>query len=75
MSAEYLVIVHPAGGLDARAATGFWTEVPALAACASEGDSVEDAVASTRREIARWLAGHAQRATDGDAAVRVDVAL
>lgn len=75
MTGEYLVIVHPAGRLDDRSAAAFWTEVPALAACASEGGSLEEAVASTRREIARWVAARTRGENGGDPAVRVDLAL
>ncbi len=56
---EYLVIVHPAGELDADRAARFWTEVPALAACTAEGATVDEAVENTYRAIARWLRGRA----------------
>jgi predicted RNase H-like HicB family nuclease len=54
---EYLVIVHPAGELDADRAARFWTEVPALAACTADGATVDEAVANTYRAIVGWLYG------------------
>jgi predicted RNase H-like HicB family nuclease len=41
---SYLIIVHPAGG-------GFWTEVPALPGCGSQGETVEEAVEVTTDAI------------------------
>jgi predicted RNase H-like HicB family nuclease len=57
--AEYLVIVHPAGDLDAPHLARYWTEVPALSACTGDGATVDQAVENTRREIARWLQAQA----------------
>ena len=56
---EYLVIVHPAGDLDAPHLARYWTEVPALSACTGDGATVDQAVENTRREIARWLQAQA----------------
>ena len=56
---EYLVIVHPAGDLDAPHLARYWTEVPALSACTGAGATVDQAVANTRDAIARWLSGQA----------------
>jgi predicted RNase H-like HicB family nuclease len=56
---EYLVIVHPAGDLDAPHLARYWTEVPALSACTGDGTTVDQAVESTRQAIARWLQGQA----------------
>src|SRR5690349_2265839 len=52
---EYLVIVHPAGDLDAPHLARYWTEVPALSACTGDGATVDQAVESTRQAITRWL--------------------
>ena len=52
---EYLVIVHPAGDLDAPHLARYWTEVPALSACTADGHTVDQAVENTRHAIARWL--------------------
>ena len=52
---EFLVIVHPAGRADAEGAARYWTEVPALAACTSDGETVEQAIERLEDEIARWL--------------------
>lgn len=52
---SYLVIVHPAGRLDKTSLGAYWTEVPAISACTSEGRTVEEAVEKTRQDIARWL--------------------
>jgi predicted RNase H-like HicB family nuclease len=54
---EYLVIVHPAGDLDAPHLARYWTEVPALSACTADGPTVDQAVENTRHAITRWLAG------------------
>jgi predicted RNase H-like HicB family nuclease len=56
---EYLVIVHPAGDLDAPHLARYWTEVPALSACTGDGATVDKAVESTRQAITRWLRDHA----------------
>jgi predicted RNase H-like HicB family nuclease len=56
---EYLVIVHPAGDLDAPHLARYWTEVPALSACTADGATVDQAVDNTRAAIMRWLASHA----------------
>ena len=53
--AGYQIIVHPVGQLDQETDFRFWTEVPALPACMSEGDSVDEAVGNTRTAIGRWL--------------------
>lgn len=49
MDASYLVVVKadPAGG--------YWTQVPALPGCGSQGDTIEDAVANTREAINSYL--------------------
>lgn len=52
---EYLVIVHPAGDLDAPHLARYWTEVPALSACTGAGATIDQAVESTRQAITRWL--------------------
>ena len=52
---EFLVIVHGSGRLEDRSAAAYWTEVPALSACMSEGARVEEALENTRRAIANWL--------------------
>jgi len=47
---EYLIIVHP------DETGGFWTEVPALPGCGSQGESVDEAVEMTRDAIAGFIA-------------------
>ena len=42
---EYTVIIHPAEE------GGYWTEVPALSGCYSQGESVEEALNRTREAI------------------------
>lgn len=42
---EYVVIVHP------DETGGYWTEVPALPGCGSQGETVEEAVEMTRDAI------------------------
>lgn len=49
MTKEFLIIVHP----DDEG--GYWTEVPALPGCGSQGDTVEIAVEMTRDAIAGFI--------------------
>ncbi len=51
----YTIIVHPTGMLHAGE-QGYWTEVVELPACTAEGRTIDEAVANTRRGMARWLA-------------------
>lgn len=72
---EYLIIVHPAGRADAENAARFWTEVPALAACTSDGDTVEQAVRRVQSEIARWLQFASRERQSVSAPLDFDVAI
>jgi predicted RNase H-like HicB family nuclease len=47
---DYTVLIHPAEE------GGFWTEVPALAGCFSQGETVEEALRNTREAIELHLA-------------------
>ncbi len=47
---DYTVIVHPAEE------GGYWTEVPALPGCFSQGESVEEALANTKEAIESHVA-------------------
>lgn len=67
-----LVIVHPAGQLERSAFAGFWTEVPALPACAAEGDTMEQALVRTRLAILGWITATSSEPLP---ALRVEVAL
>ena len=42
---EFTVVIHPDED------GGFWTEVPALPGCGSQGDSLEEAIEMTRDAI------------------------
>ena len=42
---EYITIIHP------YEAGGYWTEVPALPGCGSQGDTVEEAIEMTKDAI------------------------
>lgn len=42
---DYTVLIHPAEE------GGYWTEVPALPGCFSQGETVEEALANTREAI------------------------
>jgi len=42
---EYLVIVHP------DETGGYWTEVPAVPGCGSQGETVEEAIEMTKDAI------------------------
>jgi predicted RNase H-like HicB family nuclease len=50
MEREYIIIVHP------DESGGFWTEVPALPGCGSQGDTVEEAVEMTKDAMEGYLA-------------------
>jgi predicted RNase H-like HicB family nuclease len=69
---EFLVIVHAAGQLDDGRADGYWTEVPALSGCASGGETLAEALESTRGAIQGWL-NRGSRA-DVEVKLRVDLA-
>lgn len=69
---EYTVIVR------SDETGGFWTEVPALPGCGSQGETVDEAIAMTRDAIEGVLAtlnAHGQRPPeDSDVVVKVTVA-
>jgi predicted RNase H-like HicB family nuclease len=46
---EYTVILHP------DETGGYWTEVPALPGCGSQGETVEEALEMTKDAIGLWL--------------------
>lgn len=48
---DYMVLVHKAEE------GGYWTEVPALPGCFSQGESVEDALTNTKDAIECHLIG------------------
>ena len=48
----YFVIVHPAGQLEPAHGSRYWTEVPSLPRCMGDGDTIEEALYSTRAAIA-----------------------
>ncbi|MHB0912070.1 MAG: type II toxin-antitoxin system HicB family antitoxin [Armatimonadota bacterium] len=47
---EYTVLIHPAEE------GGYWTEVPALSGCFSQGETVEEAIENTREAIESHIA-------------------
>lgn len=47
---EFWILIHPAEE------GGYWTEVPALPGCYSQGETVEDALANTREAIEAHVA-------------------
>lgn len=49
-NAEFTIIVHP------DKSGGYWTEVPALPGCGSQGESIEEAVEMTKDAIQGYLA-------------------
>jgi predicted RNase H-like HicB family nuclease len=71
---EYLVIVHPAGDLDAPHLARYWTEVPALSACTADGPTVDQAVENTRHAITRWLESRALSGPAGPFRLAVELA-
>lgn len=56
MSEDLLIIVHPGSPLTGDGGRGYWTEVPALPACAEIGATPEEALARTEAEIQAWTA-------------------
>lgn len=46
---QYAVILHPAEE------GGYWSEVPALPGCCSQGETLDEAVANTRLAIDGWI--------------------
>lgn len=46
---EYTVIIHPAEE------GGFWTEVPALPGCGSQGETVEEAIQMTKDALEGFI--------------------
>ncbi len=46
---EYVVVVHP------DETGGYWTEVPALPGCGSQGETVEEAIEMTKDAIEGML--------------------
>jgi predicted RNase H-like HicB family nuclease len=49
-SYEYLIVVHPD-----ETDGGFWTEVPALPGCGSQGETEDEAIAMTRDAIQGFI--------------------
>lgn len=47
---DYTVLIHPAEE------GGYWTEVPALQGCLSQGETIEEALANTREAIESHIA-------------------
>jgi predicted RNase H-like HicB family nuclease len=47
---DYTVLTHPAEE------GGYWTEVPALPGCLSQGETIEEALANTREAIESHIA-------------------
>ncbi len=46
---EYTIILH------SDETGGYWTEVPSLPGCMSQGDTVEEAIEMTKDAIGLWL--------------------
>jgi predicted RNase H-like HicB family nuclease len=47
---DYTVLIHPAEE------GGYWTEVPALPGCLSQGETIEEALANIREAIESHIA-------------------
>ena len=70
---EYTVLIHPAEE------GGYWTEVPALPGCFSQGETIEEALANTKEAIEAHVAalreeGHEVASESGLLIGRVQVA-
>jgi predicted RNase H-like HicB family nuclease len=46
---EYTILIHQAGD------GGFWSEIPALPGCYSDGSTLEDVLKNTRKEIEDYI--------------------
>ena len=46
---NYTVIIHPADE------GGYWTEVPALPGCCSQGETLDEAIEMTKDAIKGWV--------------------
>ena len=64
LSMKLTVLLHTAPE------SGFWSEVPALPGCVSEGDSFDETMANIREAAERWLEVVAER-TLADARTQV----
>ena len=51
---EFTVLIHPAEE------GGYWTEVPALPGCFSQGETIEEALANTKDAVETHLAAMRQ---------------
>ena len=61
---KFRVVVHPAEE------GGSWAEIPALAGCVSEGETLEEALANIREAAEGWLEVAGER-TQHDANVQL----
>jgi predicted RNase H-like HicB family nuclease len=72
-SYEYLIVVHPD-----EIEGGFWTEVPALPGCGSQGETIDEAVAMTKDAIQGFIESMRKHGetppVDTTAALKVTVA-
>lgn len=69
---KYTVIIHPAEE------GGYWTDVPALPGCGSQGETIEEAIEMTKDAIKGWVGYLRDKGQnvpeDHDAVVMVTVA-
>jgi predicted RNase H-like HicB family nuclease len=64
-------LLHPTAGGD------YWSEVPSLPGCGSQGRTVDETVANTRNAIEGWLAylrDYGRPVLPGDVVITVDIA-
>ena len=54
---DFIVLIHPAEE------GGYWTEVPALPGCFSQGETIEDAVENSQDAIECYLSGLREEGT------------
>ncbi len=54
---------------------GFWTEVPALPGCVTQGDSLEEVEANLREAIQGWLSVAVPPAVTGEKTRTIQLAL
>ena len=72
-SYDYLIVIHPD-----EDEGGFWTEVPALPGCGSQGETIDEAIEMTKDAIQGYIESlrkHGEAPpTDATVAITVTVA-
>lgn len=69
---QYAVVIH------AAEEGGYWSEIPALPGCTSQGDTLDETLANTREAVETWISYLREKGdpvpTSSDLVVTIDVA-